>query len=387
MAYINVTAPSGANITATCDGLTLTGTGSCTFDVPIIGTWEITCSFDGVTKTETVAVDAYGETYAVSFTYVATITVSTFAGATVVATKSGESSLTGTADSNGECVLNTPPTGLGEWNVTATYDVWSNSTAVDVAAFDTDYPVEIPLSVPAFTFTANSTTYSFDENTATTSVADVYYYYRSGTDWELYGLTNGTLSFRGATKADVFLCGAGFQGATGTAAGPANGGYGGFRKTITDQVLSGSKPLVVGASNGSISALGSFTAADGTRATSNGENGGYSFDDPTAKGPDGNSRRVGAAGGRGANSYTDGTSQGSGKWAATSGGNYGGGNGGDSDIDGVQWYANPGSNGSYYGAGGGGGGYCAHYGGHPERNRAAAGGDGYKGFAAMRGSA
>ena len=59
LAYISVTAPSGAAITAECLGLTVTGTGTCTLEAPIIGTWLVTSVLDGLTKTANVNVDQY----------------------------------------------------------------------------------------------------------------------------------------------------------------------------------------------------------------------------------------------------------------------------------------------------------------------------------------
>ena len=72
VAYISVTAPSGASISATCSGVTMTGPGSCTLEVPVIGTWSVTCTYSGVSRTNSISVSSYGTTYNAFFALLTT---------------------------------------------------------------------------------------------------------------------------------------------------------------------------------------------------------------------------------------------------------------------------------------------------------------------------
>jgi len=388
MSEISVTAPDGASISASCQGLTVTGTGTCTLEVPIIGTWTVTCVYDGVTKNDNVSVTSFGATYSTTFTYTATLTVTTFPGATVAISKTGHSeSKTATG---GTAVFTIPAGQLGTYSISSTYSSWSGTASVNVSAYDASYSATINLSVCDFKFTpTGQSAITFNKDT-TTGSGTYYYFYHSGANWEFYAKASGTLQFTGATVVDLFLCGGGNNGAS-NLNNTSSGGNGGARKTVSNQTLSGSVSVTVGGA-GANSSIGSHSSSGGSVSAGGGQNvwtfyagadGGYCFDSSSAKGPDGNSRRVGAGGGHGAYSDTDGTSQGTRHISATNGGSYGGGNGGDSKIDGSTWWANNGSPGTYYGAGGGGAGVYSHDS-ISDRRGKGNGGAGYQGLAAMR---
>lgn len=252
-------------------------------------------------------------------------------------------------------------------------------------------------SLPNFEFTpTGGMTYTFFADSQTSSVSGVYYFYREGNNWEFYMLTSGVFHFLSGAAVDIFLCGGG-QGGRSKDGPAAVGGSGGARKTILRQILgSGDITVTVGAGSpganppaaGGASMFGGHTSAGGSVSSgganynTNGANGGYCFDDSTAKGPDGNSRRVGAGGGHGAYAETDGVNPV--RYPYSNGGSYGGGKGGDAEISGgMTPYAYNGENGKFYGAGGGGSGAYANTSASPF-SKIASGGSGHKGLVALR---
>ena len=125
--YITVTAPSTSSVSATCSGMTVSGTGSCTLEVPIIGEWVVTCVYDGVTETQAVNVETFGERYSTTFTYSATITISCPSGASIVASMSGQTNVTRTGPGS----ITVPK--KGTWSVACTYDGTTKTNSVTVA--------------------------------------------------------------------------------------------------------------------------------------------------------------------------------------------------------------------------------------------------------------
>ena len=220
---------------------------------------------------------------------------------------------------------------------------------------------------PDFKFTVGSTDYTFDSTSQTSSVNNVYYFYRNGTNWEFYAKTNGTLKFNGSSKIDVFMLGNGSSGGAGSfnvssqyypppnnytlywcsSVNGGSGGAGGTRKTNRGIIASGDYAVTIG----STSSFGTLKSNDTgySQANQNG-NGGYCFDDENAVGIDGNNYLVGAGGGRGGYTMTDGVTPST--TSPQNGGTTGGGKGGTSDAG----SAGTGSAASCYGAGGGGGG-------------------------------
>lgn len=211
LAYISVTAPAGSSISASCNGMTVTGTGTCTLEVPMVGTWHISCIFDNTEKTADVVVESYGETYTASFDYAAKIVVTTFPLASVTATKTGQTSLTGTADANGACELSVPEGGLGEWSVTADNGSVTETQPVNVAAYDVSYPVTLLALVPDFTVTIGNDTYRYtgaaisNTNLTVTPVGI--------TGWKFWMKTSGSIKFdRLPTGVDICVVGKGTSG-------------------------------------------------------------------------------------------------------------------------------------------------------------------------------
>ena len=408
VAKFAISAPANTSVTISYNGSqVVTGsTGSstlCVLTVRKLGVYSIAATFDGTTITQAVGVARLGKKYPILFPFTASLIVATYPGATVTASKTGQTTLTGTATSAGYCELIIPAGGRGTWTLSASYSSFSETGSVEITHYNDSFSAEVHLAVPIFTFTpTGGTAVSIDESTVSGS-SSTYYYYRNGTDWEFYALTSGTLTLPNKTSVNIFLCGAGAAGGAGSADGTSwydqygtqqtlyhctscdggSGGVGGGRKTLTE-VINGTQTVTCGASNGAASLLGSYTSSGGTYSAQN-ANGGYSFDDSTAKGPDGNSRLVGAGGGNGACSVRD-HSDFSGSYSAGSGGTYGGGAGGAADASGDSGYARTGSSGTYWGAGGGGGGAWGNL---ADTNvshlwGSANGGAGYKGFVAIR---
>lgn len=281
----------------------------------------------------------------------------------------------------------------GEWTVT----VVGVATVSETVRLTNGTPVKsvtltYETSEPKFSFTCNGTTYAFNSSSSSSSVNGVYYFYKSGSNWEFYAFQNGTITVQTALNlaADIFLCGGGNPGVA-KLNNTSSGGDGGARKTVRNVYLTGSVGVTVGGQSAH-SYVGSYTSNGGTVSAGasqhlwtfyTGEDGGYAFDDSTAKGPDGNSRKVGPGGGHGGWSETDGALDNL-TVTRTSGGSYGGGDGGASSIGGSEWWANDGENGYFYGAGGGGAGACMHTGGHSERDRLGNPGAGYQGCIGIR---
>ena len=226
VADISVTAPVGATITAECEGLTLTGTGTCIIQAPIIGTWSLTCVYDSITKTDTVTVEAYGQTYGVSFDYSSVIRVTTHPDAEVTAEKSGETDVTGTADSSGICELHIPYDALGTWSVTA--DNGEITETKSVTLTDTNSTVDVGLltNIPVITFVIDGDTYTFKGDTL--DEEDKVKVTASGTSsFKLWLKTTSTFTFNFLkTNVDVCLIGKGGNGGGYKGNNPEIGGGG-----------------------------------------------------------------------------------------------------------------------------------------------------------------
>ena len=405
---ITVTAPSGSQLSLSGGGESFnytlqSGETSKAFNVHTIASWTVSCTYQSREISKTVSITSFGASESVSFSY-ATLTVNTYPGASITISKSGSSPQNKTATGGSALFYLTEEEfdSSTPWTASCSYtsgSTWSNSGTKLITAA-TSYSLSVSLSVPVFSFSWNGGSASFTESSPTSSTSQ-YYYYRNGANWEFYAKVGGTLSFSNNTYVDIFLCGAGSNGGAGSAGGNSwydeyahvtyyqgtycNGGaagLGGARKKLSE-VLNGSFSVVCGASNGANSTLGSYTSSGGTRSGES-ANGGYSFDDSTAKGPDGNSRRVGAGGGAGCSSTRNG---GGGTTPATGGGDYGGGSGGAADASGGNEYAQAGSNampGSYGAGGGGGGAWCNMAQSTHKLWGDAAGGSGTKGFVAVR---
>lgn len=394
---ITVNGPAGSSISASGGGESIStsipsGSTSVSFNVHTIASWSVSCTYQSREISKTVSITSFGASESVSFSY-ATLTVNTYPASTVTISKTGSSSQSKTATGGSAVFYLTeeefdPST---PWTASCSYtsgSTWSNIGTKIVSAA-TSYSLTVSMPVPSFTFSWSGGSKTVTPSTATSGNEDQYYYYRNGANWEFYMKVSGTLSFTAATGLDLFLCGGGNNGVNANGYNTCPGGDGGKRRTVSNITISGNNTVMVG-SAGNNSSLDSHSSSSGTASKgsaassqSAGENGGYCFGDSSAKGPDGNSRRVGAGGGHGAYAETDGTSQGSFKTARTNGGSYAAGNGGDSKIDGSTWWCDNGDNATFYGSGGGGAGVYYHTS-ISERRGKGNPGTGYKGFVAVR---
>lgn len=131
--YITVTAPSTSSVSATCSGMTVSGVGSCTLEVPIIGEWTVSCTYDNTTLTDTVNVTTFGETYTKIFTFTATISITCPVGASIIASLTGQNDVTRTGPGD-ITVIKT-----GVWSVKCTYDGTELANTVIVASYGESY--------------------------------------------------------------------------------------------------------------------------------------------------------------------------------------------------------------------------------------------------------
>lgn len=131
LSYIAVTAPSGTTITASCSGVTRTGSGTCTLECPIVGTWSVSCTIDGITKTVNVTITSYGQTKTQFFAEIN----ATVPGGTVTCegvSRSGSGKL--------------PVAGVGSKTVSCTYDSVTHSNTVSVTTSNTSYSTSFTYS-------------------------------------------------------------------------------------------------------------------------------------------------------------------------------------------------------------------------------------------------
>ena len=136
-----VSVTSGAAVTATKSGKTVTGTaagGSCVLKLPEAGTWSVSTTLNGQTSnTQSVSVK---DSYAVSLTFFsATITVTVDSGASVALKKDGVTVQTKT--STGTAVFTVTETGT--YTIVATKSGQSVSGTVNVVSSTTTYALTL----------------------------------------------------------------------------------------------------------------------------------------------------------------------------------------------------------------------------------------------------
>ena len=136
-----VSVTTGAAVTATKSGKTVTGTaagGSCVLKLPEAGTWSVSATLNGQTSnTQSVSVK---DSYAVSLTFFsATITVTVDSGASVVLKKNGTTIQTKT--STGTAVFTVTETGT--YTVEATKSSQTVSGTVNVVSGTTSYALTL----------------------------------------------------------------------------------------------------------------------------------------------------------------------------------------------------------------------------------------------------
>ena len=136
-----VSVTTGAAVTATKSGKTVTGTaadGSCTLKLPEAGTWSVSATLNGQTSNaQSVSVK---DSYAVTLTFFsATITVTVDSGASVVLKKNGTTIQTKT--STGTAVFTVTETGT--YTVEATKSSQTVSGTVNVVSGTTSYALTL----------------------------------------------------------------------------------------------------------------------------------------------------------------------------------------------------------------------------------------------------
>ena len=141
-----VSVTSGAAVTATKSGKTVTGTaagGSCVLKLPEAGTWSVSATLNGQTSnTQSVSVK---DSYAVSLTFFsATITVTVDSGASVALKKDGVTVQTKT--STGTAVFTVTETGT--YTIVATKSGQSVSGTVNVVSSTTTYALTLHFVSP-----------------------------------------------------------------------------------------------------------------------------------------------------------------------------------------------------------------------------------------------
>lgn len=340
VAYISVSAPSGATITATKDGMSFSRQNTGNITVPSLGTWNVVCVYSGVTsQTKTATVSTFGSTSStVSFDndFTSTISVSTHPSASVWAVKGSTTLPTVTADASGNATLTVPAGGLGTWRVYANNGATQSYVDKAVDSYGITVNVSILRNIPIISVTSGSDTWTYKGATVDNTVVKIT---PNGTGWKAWIRASCSVTFTYIpTYVSFWAIGKGGNGAIafsqqGGAYGGGGGGGGGQVVTQNNRYVSGSYAVTV---NSSGSSFGSIISAG------NGENGG----DGTNL-SDHNQSAGGRSGGGSGNGST-------GQWVndhsspASSGGGGSGGNGvyafGDSAFDGVV-----------YGHGGGGG--------------------------------
>lgn len=138
---IVVSVTTGATVTATKSGKTVTGTaagGSCVLKLPEAGTWSVSATLNGQTSnTQSIAVK---DSYAVTLTFFsATITVTVDSGASVALKKNGTTVQSKT--STGTAVFTVTETGT--YTVEATKDGQTASGTVNVVSATTSYALTL----------------------------------------------------------------------------------------------------------------------------------------------------------------------------------------------------------------------------------------------------
>lgn len=335
---ITVYGPGTSSISVTGGGETVTGTiasgsTSVSLKVHTISTYTVTCTYSNSTKSGTVSITTFGESKSISFSY-AVINVYTHPGASVRAFKSGVSDLTGTADSNGYCLLPVPAGSLNStaWTVRATD---ANSTGVyeDKTATTNSLTAD-PTVYPLYRIPIIKVSWSGGSATSYGNGMDNGYAKISGTNsWKMWVKASCTVTFLWIkTKVHFWGIGKGGDGSAAfydtDSASPYGGGSGGGG----GQVKTGSN-VTVSVNSGYTVTIGSATSFGSIMSCNAGGNGGR--------------MSGGSSGGNSGNGS-------SGEWVndhsypPSSGGGGSGGEGvyafGDSSFDGVR-----------YGHGGGGG--------------------------------
>lgn len=140
--HINITAPENAVVTATCGSTTLNGSGTCSLEVTLIGEWNVSCSYDGETKSTKINVTSFGVDYLYTFTFFkATLKVTLNAeGSGTIKVKhstSGTEYTSSTVSAGGNYSFTVRESGT--WNITGTCNGRTGTTSKSVTTSGTTY--------------------------------------------------------------------------------------------------------------------------------------------------------------------------------------------------------------------------------------------------------
>lgn len=185
---ITVTVATGSEVTCTCGETVLRGTsvgGTCVFNLPRYGTWELQATLSGQTSDKATVVVDQVKQYTVTLSYfAATLTVTAESGASVEAVN-GTHRYTGTCGSSGTCALtvNYP----GQYTVKATKESCTSSTATaNVTDSGSSYTAKVAFITLIVTIDAGSKltvskdSHSFTNN-STTGTTTKFYLPETGT--------------------------------------------------------------------------------------------------------------------------------------------------------------------------------------------------------------
>ena len=363
VAYISVTAPaSTAVITATQGTLSFSRMGSGTITVTSLGTWNVTCSYGGVTSdtrtTTLTSFDSKSENISFVAYYSATIRVTTHPSAYCSATCSGQT-IDGYANSSGICDLTVPAGYLGTWNVTANNGATYDTKSTYVGSYGTTSNVSILTNVPVIVVTISGSTYTYKgatiDNGSNLRIAP------SGSGWKAWIRASATVKFT-YLNGTVGICAVGRGGAGGRYSHPDNvtdqgggaGGGGGVVNANNQSIsLNTNYTVTIGDSSsfGSIAVASRGGSASGISGGSSGGNSGNGGSGAQAvdTGWNGVSYSGRGDGGNGVYAFGDSSFDGVVYAHGGQGGDVGYGTGKRGDTTGV--YANPGAGGAGGGSG------------------------------------
>ena len=362
VAYISVSAPSGATITATKDGMSFSRQNTGNITVPSLGTWNVVCVYSGVTsQTKTATVSTFGSTSStVSFDndFTSTISVSTHPGASVWAVNGSTTLPTVTANASGNATLTVPAGGLGTWRVYANNGATQSYVDKAVNSYGITVSVSILRNIPIISVSSGGSTWTYKGATIDNSVVKIT---PSGTGWKAWLRASCSVTFTYIpTNVSFWGIGKGGDGSSAfydtDSASPYGGGSGaggGQVKTVSN--------VTVSVNSGYTVTIGSATSFGSIMSCNTGGNGGR-----MSGGLSGGSSGDGSSG-EWVNDHS---------WPPSSGGGGDGGEGvyafGDSSFDGVRYGhgggggASSSSTAGYHsttpGSGGGGAGHSGNYG-------------------------
>ena len=128
---ISITAPSGVSVSASTSGESVSGSGTCNLKVHVIGTYTVSCTIGGVTKSVSVDVTSFGQTKTQQFSKL-TITApgGTISCDGVSRSGSGDLPVAGTGSKTITCVYSGAPDKSTSFTVTSGTTTYSKQFSV-----------------------------------------------------------------------------------------------------------------------------------------------------------------------------------------------------------------------------------------------------------------